>query len=86
MLTPTPLPRVDALPADADGMLRSAAQSLFASLARTARGMLVVDREHRVVWVSESCKQYLPALGHAEADVVGRRVEEIVPNRLKNCP
>ena len=82
MLTPLPPPRAAVLPADADGVLKLAAQSMFDTLASTAMGMMVVDREHRIVWISESYKQFLPALGHAEADFVGRRVEEVVPNSL----
>ena len=70
------------LPADADGVLKLAAQSLFDTLAHAAMGMMVVDRSHRIVWISEGYKRFLPALGHAEADFVGRRVEEVVPNTL----
>ncbi len=70
------------LPADASGMLALAAQSMFDSFARSAMGMMVVDREHRVVWISEGYKRFLPALGHAEGEFVGRRVEEVVPNSL----
>jgi transcriptional regulator with PAS, ATPase and Fis domain len=79
MSTPTDLPT---LPADADGLLKLAAQSMFDTLASTAMGMMVVDRQHRVVWISEGYKRFLPALGHAESDFVGRRVEEVVPNTL----
>ena len=70
------------LPVDADGVLKLAAQSMFDTLARSAMGMLVVDREHRIVWISEGYKRFLPALGHAESDFVGRRVEEVVPNTM----
>src|ERR1043165_1185226 len=70
------------LPADADGVLKLAAQSMFDTLAATAMGMMVVDREHRIVWISEGYKRFLPALGHEESDFVGRRVEEVVPNTL----
>ena len=77
MTTPTPT-----LPADADGVLKLATQSLFDTLARSAMGMLVVDRGHRIVWISDGYKRFLPALGHAEADFVGRRVEEVVPNTM----
>jgi len=77
----TPLAR-PTLPADADGLLKLAAQSMFDTLASTAMGMMVVDRQHRVVWISEGYKRFLPALGHAEDDFVGRRVEEVVPNTL----
>ena len=75
----TPVPT---LPADADGVLKLAAQSMFDTFAQTAMGMMVVDREHRIVWISEGYKRFLPALGHEESDFVGRRVEEVVPNTL----
>ncbi len=72
-----------ALPADADGLLKLAAQSMFDVFAQAAMGMMVVDRDHRVVWISEGYKSFLPALGFArEADFVGKRVEEVVPNTL----
>ena len=70
------------LPLDADGVLKVAAQSMFETLASTVLGMMVVDREHRIVWISEGCKQFLPALERAESDFVGRPVEEVVPNTL----
>ena len=72
------------LPADVDALLRmAAAQSLFDTYARAALGMLLVDRSHRIVWISDGYRErFLPALGHAEADFVGRRVEEVVPNTL----
>jgi hypothetical protein len=61
------------LPADANALLKLAAQSMFDTLASTAMGMMVVDREHRIVWISEGYKQFLPSLGHAEENFVGRR-------------
>ena len=70
------------LPADADALLALAANSMFDTLARTAMGVMVVDRAHRIVWISEGYKRFLPALGHAEEDFVGRRIEEVVPNSL----
>jgi len=70
------------LPLDADQALKLAAQTLFDVFANSAMGTMVVDREHRIVWISEGYKRFLPALGHAEADFVGRRVEEVVPNTL----
>ncbi len=76
----TPAP---ALPLDADQVLKLAAQSMFDTFARTAMGTLVVDREHRIVWISEGYKNFLPALGFSrESDFVGKRVEEVVPNTL----
>ena len=74
---PTPLPH------DADGLLKLAAQSMFDLYAQTVQGMMVVDREHRVVWISDGYKRFLPALGFTgEDEFVGWRVEEVVPNTL----
>jgi transcriptional regulator with PAS, ATPase and Fis domain len=55
---------------------------LFDVFNHTAMGTMVVDKNHRIVWISEGYKRFLPALGHAEEDFVGRRVEEVVPNTL----
>jgi transcriptional regulator with PAS, ATPase and Fis domain len=66
-------------------MLKLAAQSMFDTFASTAMGSMLVDREHRVVWISEGYKQFLPALGFDSAEAfVGRRVEEVVPNTMMN--
>ena len=70
------------LPRDADNLLMLAAQSMFDVFARSAQGMMVVDREHRIVWISEGYKRFLPALGFDEDSFVGRRVEDVVPNTL----
>ena len=71
------------IPQDADAVLRLAAQSMFDVLASTAQGAMVVNRAHRVVWISEGYKRFLPALGFRdESEFVGRRVEEVVPNTL----
>ncbi|MDP2004200.1 MAG: sigma 54-interacting transcriptional regulator [Rubrivivax sp.] len=69
-------------PLDAERVLALAAQSMFDTFQRTAMGTLVVDREHRIVWISDGYRRFLPALGHAEDDFVGRRVEDVVPNTL----
>ena len=76
------MPAAPTLPADADALLQLAAHSMFETLASTAMGMMVVDRAHRIVWISEGYKQFLPALEREESDFVGRRVEEVVPNTL----
>ena len=71
------------LPQDPDSLLKLAAQSMFDLYAQTVQGMMVVDRAHRVVWISEGYKRFLPALGFAdEHEFVGKRVEEVVPNTL----
>ncbi|NLZ40330.1 MAG: sigma 54-interacting transcriptional regulator [Comamonadaceae bacterium] len=67
---------------DAERVLELAVRSLFEAFATMALGTLVVDRAHRVVWISEGYKRFLPALGTDEHGFVGRRVEEVVPNTL----
>jgi transcriptional regulator with PAS, ATPase and Fis domain len=66
----------------AEQVLQLAARSMFDSFAKSAMGTMLIDREHRIVWISEGYKRFLPALGHAESDFVGRRVEDVVPNTL----
>ncbi len=75
-------PDVAANALDAQRVLELAAKSLFDVFANTAMGTMVVDRQHRIVWISEGYKRFLPALGHVEGDFIGRRVEEVVPNTL----
>ncbi len=71
------------LSAEARALLQRAVQSAFEVFARTTMGMMVVDRDHRVVWISEGYKRFLPALGFEHASqFVGRRVEEVVPGTL----
>jgi transcriptional regulator with PAS, ATPase and Fis domain len=69
-------------PLDAERVLELAARSLFDVFNRTAMGTMVVDKNHRIVWISEGYKRFLPALGHDEAGFVGQRVEQVVPNTL----
>jgi transcriptional regulator with PAS, ATPase and Fis domain len=74
---------VPILPSDTDAALQLAAQSMFEMFANVAAGMLVVDREHRIVWISEGYKRFLPGLGiDRQEDFVGRYVEDVVPNTL----
>jgi transcriptional regulator with PAS, ATPase and Fis domain len=77
-MPPTPTP----LTLDAERVLALAAQSMFETFASTAMGTMVVDSAHRIVWIDDGYRRFLPALGHAEGDFVGRRVEEVVPNTL----
>ena len=70
-----------ALPADADGMLALAAQHVrqLRALGDGHDGRRPVapgDLDQR------GYKRFLPALGRAEHEFVGRRVEEVVPNSL----
>ena len=56
------------LPVDAQAVLKLAAQSMFDTLRQHRRmGMMLVDREHRIVWINEGYKRFLPALGFDES-------------------
>ena len=70
------------MPLDAQRVLALAAQSMFDTFASTAMGTMVVDRSHHIVWIDDGYRRFLPALGHAEGDFVGRAVEDVVPNTL----
>ncbi len=71
------------LPRDAASILKLAARSMFDLFSSMSQGMMLVDRSGRVVWINDSYKRFLPALGFEKAeDFVGRPVEEVVPNTL----
>ena len=71
------------LPRDAQSILELAARSMFDLWANASEGMLLVDREARVVWINDQYRRYLPALGYArESDFVGHLVSEVVHNTL----
>jgi transcriptional regulator with PAS, ATPase and Fis domain len=71
------------LPRDAESILKLAARSMFDLFSSMSQGMMLVDRSGRVVWISDSYKQFLPALGFARVeDFVGKPVEQVVPNTL----
>jgi transcriptional regulator with PAS, ATPase and Fis domain len=75
-----PAPR---LPRDAASIRKLAARSMFDLFSSMSEGMMLVDRAGRVVWINDSYKKFLPALGFERAeDFVGRPVEEVVPNTL----
>ncbi|TCP04126.1 sigma-54 interaction domain-containing protein [Caldimonas thermodepolymerans] len=71
------------LPRDVRSVLELAARSMFQLFADTVEGMMLVDRQGKVIWISEGYKQFLPALGFQdESEFVGHAVEEVVPNTL----
>ena len=77
-MTPPP-----SLPRDAESILKLAAQSMFGLFSNMAEGMMLVDRDCRVVWINEPYKRFLPALGFERPeDFIGRPVEDLVPNTL----
>ena len=72
-----------ALPRDAESVLKLAARSMFDLFSNMSEGMMLVDRSGRVVWINDSYKRFLPALGFERAeDFVGKPVEQVVPNTL----
>ena len=64
-------------------ILELAARSMFDLFSNMSQGMMLVDRAGRVVWINDSYKKFLPALGFAKPEeFVGRPVDEVVPNTL----
>ena len=81
----TPMPRLPVsqrdLPRDAQSILELAARSMFDLFANASEGMLLVDREARVVWINDQYRRFLPALGFTrEEDFVGHPVSAVVQN------
>ena len=71
----------DSLPRDAQSILELAARSMFELFASASEGMLLVDRQARVVWINEQYKRFLPALGFDRVeDFVGHPVASVVQN------
>ena len=81
--TTAPLPPAtrSSLPSDAASVLELAARSMFDLFASASEGMLLVDRDARVVWINDQYRRFLPALGFArEEDFVGHPVSSVVQN------
>ncbi|HUR89400.1 MAG TPA: sigma 54-interacting transcriptional regulator [Ramlibacter sp.] len=71
----------ESLPLDGQRILELAAKSMFDLFANASEGMLLVDRESRVVWINDQYRRYLPALGfEREEDFVGHPVSEVIQN------
>lgn len=70
-----------ALPLDSDRILALAARSMFELFENASEGMLLVDRDARVVWINAQYRRFLPALGFAcEEDFVGHPVSQVIHN------
>ncbi len=77
----SPLNGSAALPRDAQSILELAARSMFDLFANASEGMLLVDRDARVVWINDQYRRFLPALGfEREQDFVGHPVSSVVQN------
>ena len=71
----------DTLPRDAQSILELAARSMFDLFAHASEGMLLVDRDARVVWINDQYRRFFPAQGFArEEDFVGQPVSAVVEN------
>lgn len=69
------------LPRDGQRILELAARSMFDLFANASEGMMLVDRDARVVWINDQYKRFLPALGFERVeDFVGHPVSEVVHN------
>src|SRR6185369_2217169 len=78
---PAPSISPQALPRYAQSILELAARSMFDLFANASEGMLLVDRDARVVWINDQYRRFLPALGfQRESDFVGHPVAEVVQN------
>jgi transcriptional regulator with PAS, ATPase and Fis domain len=65
---------------DPESIRRIARKSLFERLDAMCEGALIVDREARIVWISD---KYAARLGLARpAEAQGRIVEDVIPNSL----
>ncbi|MDF2467507.1 MAG: bacterial regulatory, Fis family protein [Ramlibacter sp.] len=74
-------PPQHSLPRDGQSILELAARSMFDLFANASEGMLLVDRDARVVWINDQYKRFLPALGFPRVeDFVGHPVSEVVQN------
>ena len=74
-------PASPALPRDAASILELAARSMFDLFASASEGMVLVDRDARVVWINDQYRRFLPALGFPrEADFVGHPVSDVIQN------
>jgi transcriptional regulator with PAS, ATPase and Fis domain len=73
--------QTDSLPRDAQSILELAARSMFDLFANASEGMMLVDRQARVVWINDQYKRFLPALGFERVeDFVGHPVASVVQN------
>lgn len=73
--------KTDSLPRDAQSILELAARSMFDLFANASEGMMLVDRQARVVWINDQYKRFLPALGFEQIeDFVGHPVASVVQN------
>src|SRR5687768_18262756 len=65
---------------DPAAIRKIAKKSLFEGLDRMCEGAIIVDRDSRIVWISDKYAARLKVA--SAADAVGRVVEDVIPNSL----
>ena len=65
---------------DPDAIRRIAKKSLFEGLDGMCEGAIIIDRDARVVWISDKYAARLHL--KSTADAVGKIVEDVIPNSL----
>ncbi len=70
----------EAFAADAERIRQRINDTLLAAFSELSEGLLIVDRQARIVWMNESYLSHLG--GRRNRSVVGLPVEEVIPNSL----
>src|SRR5688572_32497105 len=65
---------------DPEAIRKIAKKSLFEGLDHMCEGAIIVDREARIVWLSDKYAARLKVASAAEA--IGKVVEDVIPNSL----
>ena len=66
--------------AEAERIRQRVMDTLLSAFSELSEGLLIVDREARIVWMNE---QYPRHLGFSDpAEAIGKPVEEVIPNSL----
>jgi transcriptional regulator with PAS, ATPase and Fis domain len=65
---------------DPAAVRKIARKSLFEGLDRMCEGAIIVDRDSRIVWISDKYAAHLNL--PSAADAVGKAVEDVIPNSL----
>jgi transcriptional regulator with PAS, ATPase and Fis domain len=65
---------------DPAAVRKIAKKSLFEGLDSMCEGAIIVDRESRIVWISDKYARSLKIASAAEA--IGKVVEDVIPNSL----
>ena len=68
----------DSFAAEADRIRQRVMDTLLSAFSALSEGLLIVDRDARIVWMNE---QYPRHLGFSDpAEAIGKPVEDVIPN------